>query len=82
MMAQGLPRSPNGGTSVATVIVKWTLLVGQRRHTCFTGEAEASLKLKHNVYNNTRFFRERPMADPVHPFCDHGDACLPPASFE
>ena len=83
MVAQGLPWSPNEGTVVATAIAQWTLLVSRMRHSGGTREAEASLKLIHNVYNSTHFFTERPMATPVHPFCDHGDACaflLPPLS--
>ena len=81
MVAQGLPWSPNGGRVVATVIAQWTLLVGQRRHNGSTKEAEASLKLIHNVYNSTHFLRADQWPTPVHPFCDHGDACtflLPP----
>ena len=44
-----LPRSPNGGTVVATVVAQGTLLVGHRRHSGGTKEAEASPKLIHNV---------------------------------
>ena len=43
--------------------------------------AEASLKLIHNVYNSTHFLRGDQWPTPVHPFCDHGNACallLPP----
>ena len=64
MVAQWLPRSPDGGTVVATVIAEWTLLVGQRRHNGGTREAEASLKLIHSVYNSTHFFMGWPMAYP------------------
>ena len=56
MMAQWLPWSPNGGTVVATVIAQWTLLVGQRRHSGGSREAQASLKLIYNVYNSTHNF--------------------------
>ena len=52
IVAQGLPWSPNGGTVVATVIAQGTILVGQRRHNGGTREADASLKLIHNVYNS------------------------------
>ena len=76
MVAQGLPWSPNGGTVVATVIAQWTLLVGQRRHNGDTMEAEASLKLTHNVHNRTHFYG----ATTVPPFCDHSDASACPSS--
>ena len=74
-VAEGLPWSSNGDTVVATVIAEWTLLVGQRRHSGGTREAEASLKLTHNVYNNTHFLRGDQWPTPVHPCCDHGDVC-------
>ena len=83
MVAQWLPWSPNGGTLVATVITQWTLLVCQRRHTGGTREAEASLKLTHNVYNSTNYVTGAQWPTPVLPFGDHGDACaflLPPLS--
>ena len=67
MVAQGLPWSPNGGAAVATVIVPWTLLVGQRRHNSGTREAEASLKLKTNYYNRTCFYG----ATSGRPLCIH-----------
>ena len=64
------------------MIVQWTLLVGQRRHNGATREAEASLILIHKVYNGTNFFlRGDQRPTPVHPLCDHSDACtflLPP----
>ena len=82
MVAQGLPLSPNGGTVIATVITQWTLLVGQRRHNGGTREAEASLKLIYNVYNSSRFFTGRPMADPCASILQpQRCVCLPPASF-
>ena len=83
MVAQGLSWSPNEDTVVATVITQWTLLVGQRRHTGGTREAEASLKLKHNVYNSVHFLWGDQWLTAVHPFCDHHDAyafLLPPLS--
>ena len=83
MMAQWLPWSPNGGTVVATVIAQWTLLIGQRRYSGGTREAEASLKLIHNVYNSTNYVTGDQWPTPVHPFCDHSDTCaffLPPLS--
>ena len=77
MVAQLLPWSLNGGIVVATVIVQWMLLVGQKRHNGGTRQAEASLKVIHNVNNST------PMAD----HCPSSlrpqrCRCLPPASFE
>ena len=50
MVAQGLPWSPNGGTVFATVILQWTLLVGQRRHSGGAREAETSLEFIHKQY--------------------------------
>ena len=75
----GLLWSPNGGT----VIAQWTQLVGLRRYSGDRREAEASLKLIHNVYNSTHFLWSDQWPNPVHPFCDHGDTCaflLPPLS--
>ena len=69
----------NEGTVLATVIAQWTLLVGQRKHNGTTREAEASLKLIHNVYNRVHFLYGRPL----HTFCDRGDLrafFLPPMS--
>ena len=80
-VAQGSLWSLNGGTVVTTAIAQWTLLVSQRKHNGGTREAEASLKLIHNIYNSTHFLDQRPT--PVHPFCNHGDVCvffLPPLS--
>ena len=59
MVAQGMPWSSNGSAVIVTV-------VGQRRHNYGTSEAEASLKLIHNVNNNNvaHFFTGRPMAEP------------------
>ena len=74
-VAQGLPWSPNGGTVVATVIAQWTLLVRQRRHHGGTRNAEASLRLIHNVHNSTHFLQGDQWPTTVHPFCDHGDVC-------
>ena len=83
MVAQWSPWSPNGGTVVATVVAQWTLLVGQRRHSGGTREADASLKLIHNVYNSTNYFTGRPMADPCASILrPRWCICLPPASFE
>ena len=83
MVALVLPWSPNGGTVVDTVIAQWTLLVGQRKHSVGTMEAEASRKLIHNVYNNTHEFTGLPMADPCASIL-RSLRCLylPPASFE
>ena len=70
IVPQWLPWSPNEGTVVATVIAQLTLLVGQSRLTCGTGEAEA-------------FLRGDQWPTHVHPFCNYGDACaflLPPLS--
>ena len=75
MVAQVLPWSLNGGTVVATVIAQWTPLVGQRRHNGGTKKADVLLKFIHNV----RIFH---WATNGRPFCDHGDVCLHPASFE
>ena len=63
MVAQRLSLSQNGNTVVATVIAQWTLLIGQRRHNVGTREADASLRLKDNVYNKTHYFMGRPLAD-------------------
>ena len=82
MVAQKLPWSPNGGIVVTTAIAQWTLLVGQRRQNG-TREAEASLKLVHNVYNSTHFLRGDQWPTSLHSFCDDDDACaflLPPWS--
>ena len=77
MVAQLLPWSLNGGIVVATVIVQWMLLVGQKRLNGGTRQAEASLKLIHNVNNST------PMAD----HCPSSlrpqrCRCLPPMTCE
>ena len=83
MVAQGLPWSSNGGTVVATVIVQWSLLVDQKRHSGGTRETEASHKLVHNVYNCTNYFTGRPMADPCASILrPRRCACFPPASYE
>ena len=83
IVAQLLPWSPNGGTVVATVVAQWTLLVGQRRHSGGTREAEVSLKLIHNVYNCTNYLTGRPMADPGTSILrPRRCVCLSPASFE
>ena len=75
----GLLWSPNGGTMIA----QWTQLVGLRRYSGDRREAEASLKLIHNVYNSTHFFMERPMAEPCTSILrPRRYVCLPPASFE
>ena len=72
-----------GGTMVATAIVQWTLLVGQRRHNGGTRKAEASLKSIHNVHNSTHLFTGRPMADHCASIQrPRRCVCLPPASFE
>ena len=56
MVAQGLSWPSNGGTVVATVFVQLTLLVGQRRHSGSTREAEASHKMVRNVYDCYELF--------------------------
>ena len=38
-------------------------------------EEEASLKSIHSVYNSSHFLRGDQWPTPVHPFCDHSDAC-------
>ena len=75
MVAQELPWSLNGHMVVATVITQWMLFVSQRRDNSVTREAESSLKMIHNVYNSTHLIRGDQWPTPVHPFCDHGDAC-------
>ena len=77
LVAQRLPWSPNGCKVVATAIAQWTLLVGQWRHHGGTKEAEASLRLKYNVYNRKHSFMERPL-------CIHSatTAMCVPLSFE
>ena len=60
--------SPNGGTTVATLIAQWTLLVSQRRH---NGSREAD---DAHICNGANFLRGDEWSIPVHPFGDHGDA--------
>ena len=79
VVAQELPWLPNGGTVVATVIAQWSLFVSKRRHSGGIGEAEALLKLINNVCYSTHFvciFMGNQWPIPVHPFCDHGGACV------
>ena len=58
-------------------------MVGQRRHNSGTREAEASLKLIHNVYNSTHFYWAANLADPCASILrPRRCVCLPPASFE
>ena len=68
---------------VTTVIAQWALLVGQRKHSGGTMEAEESLKLIQSIYNGTHFSRGDQWPTPVQPVFDHGDAhalLLPPLS--
>ena len=83
IVAQLLPWSPNGGTVVATMFAQWTLLVGQG------GKVVVQGRQKHRSNWYTMFTTVRIIIggdqwpNPVHPFCDHGDACaflLPPLS--
>ena len=81
-VAQRLPWSPNGGTLVAKVMAQWTLLVSQMRQNGDTREAEASLKLIHNVYNSMHCFTGWPMTDLCASILrPRRCVCLPPASF-
>ena len=75
MMAQRLPRSPNG----SIVVVQRMLLVDQRRHNDYTREAEAWLKLIHNVYNSNGATNDRPLCILSATLAMH---LLLPASFE
>ena len=84
MVAQGLPWSPNGGTVVATIIAQKALLVGKGKHNGGTREADASLKLMHDVYlHQYAFFMGRSRADPCASILrPRRCVCLPPAFYE
>ena len=72
-----LPKSPNGGRVVATVIAQWTLLIDQRRQNSGTREPEVSLKLINIVYTSTHFLQGDQWPTGV----ANGDTCafhLPP----
>ena len=77
MVAQGLPWSRKGGTVVATVITQWTL-IGRLKEAQWWYKGGRSIAQIHTM---RIFLRGGQWLTPVHPFCDHDDACaflLPP----